>query len=310
MEKYHLSHHVKVFGRPVDTFPEGINEAFQSLMKMLPHDDERPYYGLSECVNGNIKCVAAALETFEGEAEAHHCERYLIPAGSYISVSLTDWRQKLQQIRGVFESIMKEDIVDRNSPAIEIYKNDREMLCMIKIDYAIHASRELDATLTKLTDLASSFTEQEMNDVPFEGSWTPGQLIRHLIISNSGLGRILNGAATETERAPDEMMETMKKDFLDFSWKVKAAERVQPGDKRFEKERLLESLGNIKKDLLQSAQNLDLTKTCSGVELPRYGTLTRYEVVFFIVYHTERHVHQLSNMKKAMKDTRLSGEVK
>ena len=44
MEKYNLQNDLKVFGVQVNTFPNGVGEAFDKLMKMLPQQDKRPYY--------------------------------------------------------------------------------------------------------------------------------------------------------------------------------------------------------------------------------------------------------------------------
>ena len=74
MEKYNLEDNVKVFGVHVKTFPQGIGEAFDALLKMLPPGDDRPFYGISEMTKGGIIYKAAALETFDGEAEKYGCE--------------------------------------------------------------------------------------------------------------------------------------------------------------------------------------------------------------------------------------------
>ncbi len=39
-----------------------------------------------------------------------------------------------------------------------------------------------------------------------------------------------------------------------------------------------------------------MAKTCTGMELPVMGYLTRIEVTTFIIVHTKRHVHQLGNI--------------
>ncbi len=45
--------------------------------------------------------------------------------------------------------------------------------------------KEIDETFAELQRLISSFDQEQINIVPFEGSWTAGQLAQHVIISGS-----------------------------------------------------------------------------------------------------------------------------
>ena len=155
---------------------------------------------------------------------------------------------------------------------------------------------EIDETITEFCQHISSFTQEQTNVVPFEGSWTAGQLAMHVIMSASGFLEIMNGPVKETERKADELVATIKKDFLDFNSKMKSPDFVVPPDTSYNKEELLHSLEDIKAKIKQAIETLDLTKTCLAFELPVYGFLTRLEAVYFILYHTQRHIHQLKNI--------------
>src|SRR5688500_10690517 len=89
---------------------------------------------------------------------------------------------------------------------------------------------EIDETITELLELISSFNQDEINVIPFEGSWRAGQLAKHVIMSGSGFAKIINGPVKETERKPDELVATIKRDFLDFSIKMKSPDFVVPPD--------------------------------------------------------------------------------
>jgi hypothetical protein len=155
---------------------------------------------------------------------------------------------------------------------------------------------EVNKTLTILEELFSSFEHEQINVVPFEGSWTAGQLLRHMNMSNSGFVKLINGNVKDTQRKPDEFVERIKSDFLDFSTRFTSPDSVQPPKEIYNKERLLNSLRTIKENLSRSIDTLDLTKTCLDFELPVYGFLTRMEAVNFVLYHTQRHIHQLKKI--------------
>ena len=132
MDLYTLHNDVKVFGSKVNTFPVGIKEAFDELVKVLPPEDKRFYYGISECTKEGIVYIAATAETFEGEGAKYGFENFTIQQGEYLAVTVFDWLAKTHCIKDVFEEMFKDVRADRSKPCIEIYKNDDEMVCMVK----------------------------------------------------------------------------------------------------------------------------------------------------------------------------------
>jgi predicted transcriptional regulator YdeE len=131
MEKYNLTNDVKVFGTEVKIFPGGIGEAFDELVKMLGGFN-RSFYGISKFDNGKMVYYAAAEETFPGEAGKYDCKTYTIEKGEYLTEIIKNWRSKTECIKDVFQKLIDDDRVDNTKPAVEWYKNDDEMLCMVQ----------------------------------------------------------------------------------------------------------------------------------------------------------------------------------
>ena len=134
MEKLTFENDVKVFGIEVKTFPAGIGEAFDELIKRTGDcAGERNYYGISSMNNeGKMMYKAVAEEKFEGEAKKFNYDNGLIEKGKYLYETLYHWQNKTCMIKDIFYSIMNDDHVDKTKPCIEWYKNDDEMLCMVK----------------------------------------------------------------------------------------------------------------------------------------------------------------------------------
>lgn len=61
-----------------------------------------------------------------------------------------------------------------------------------------------DVTTSQLVELASSFEPDELNIVPFTGSWTAGQLIEHIIKSLISVENAMLSGTGTCEREPDE----------------------------------------------------------------------------------------------------------
>ena len=162
-------------------------------------------------------------------------------------------------------------------------------------------SAEINKTITDLLQLLTLFGEKQINVIPFEGSWTAGQLAKHVLMSNLGFIEIINGTFKETQRQPDEMVQKIKTDFLDFSTKGQSADNLKPALIDYSKNELLISFETLKEKINHVIETSDLTKTCTAFELPIYGFLTGWEALHFILYHTQRHIHQLKNILKKIK---------
>jgi len=155
---------------------------------------------------------------------------------------------------------------------------------------------EIDNVLSDMIKTLSLFTQAEINTIPFEGSWTPGQVAQHIILSDSGFAELLSGPINDTDRQPDQYVDQLKSIFLNFDIKMKSPDFILPPAIDYKKEELLANLEQIRTKLNQFDQKSDMTKTCTGMELPFMGYLTRIEAATFIIVHTKRHVHQLGNI--------------
>jgi hypothetical protein len=160
---------------------------------------------------------------------------------------------------------------------------------------------EADETFTELLQVVSSFNEEQINTVPFEGSWTAGQLAQHIILSAGGFVQLLNGPVKDTERDPEQNTANLKAAFLNFNIKMRSPDFVVPPDKAYQKQELINTLRDIKTGFIKAIGTLDTTKTCLEFELPTVGYLTRSEAITFVIVHTQRHIHQLKNIYNKLK---------
>jgi predicted transcriptional regulator YdeE len=109
----------------------GISEAFDKLGDMLGFN--RPYYGLSKMDSNEVLYVAAALTKSPTEKSKFKLEEYTIPSGEYAVRVIKDWKRNLSAIPHVFGDLLKTEGIDNSVPCVEWYKNDDEMLCMVKL---------------------------------------------------------------------------------------------------------------------------------------------------------------------------------
>ncbi len=155
----------------------------------------------------------------------------------------------------------------------------------------------IQTTSSKLLSLVNSFDEQQSKAIPFEGSWTPAQVADHLIRSCNLILSALHGNAEKTGRNPESNRDQIKNIFLDFNLKFQSPEMIRPSDTPAEKAFLVGELTVALDKVREASETMDLSVTSLDVELPGLGKLTKIDWLYFFVFHTQRHIHQLETIR-------------
>lgn len=153
-------------------------------------------------------------------------------------------------------------------------------------------------TFDELHRTVNLFDQGLLNKIPFDTSWTAGQVIAHTILSASGFVQVMNGETSTTARPIDQHIETIKATFLDFDNKMKSPDFILPPMQNYDREQQLTQLDKIKVEMQKAISSLDLSQTCLAFELPVFGFLTRLEAIYFVIFHTQRHTHQLKEIHR------------
>jgi hypothetical protein len=161
---------------------------------------------------------------------------------------------------------------------------------------------EIGDTGKELSQVLSSFTQEQLNAIPFAGSWTAGQVAEHVLKSVSGTLQNVNGEVKPTERNPVQYADLLKEIFLNFNIKMTSPDFILPTDEPKNKEALINLLNTSMIGLEDAAKTEDLSATCLSFEMPTMGPLTRMEWLSFANAHTLRHIHQLKNIKQVLNE--------
>ena len=156
--------------------------------------------------------------------------------------------------------------------------------------------KQFEETEREFYNVLASFTREQLNESPFEGSWTAAQVADHMLKSKRNIPELLSGPSRITTREPDEMVETINNTFLDFTTKMKSPDFIIPTDEPANKEELLKALSEVKERIKATSATIDLTNTITSFPFPGLGEFTGYEWILFVVCHTKRHTHQLKNI--------------
>jgi len=162
--------------------------------------------------------------------------------------------------------------------------------------------KELDETNSGFLQMIETFSPQEINRVPFPGSWTAGQVAEHIHKSDEGMIFLLTGPAKREDREPDQFVEKIKEVFLNFNSRLNSPAFIIPQNKSYDKNLLLSRFETERTKITDIIKAFDLSETCTARPFPGFGEITRLEVASFIIYHTQRHLQQLHRIAKKVRE--------
>ncbi|MGN6398980.1 MAG: DinB family protein [Flavisolibacter sp.] len=161
--------------------------------------------------------------------------------------------------------------------------------------------KEFDETTNDLLNTIASFSQEEFNTIPFEGSWTAAQVTEHLLKSESRMPALFkSNSRPTTEREPDGKTAMIKSIFLDFNSKLQSPEFILPSSESKEKEDLFNAFKTVKADIRAVIETVDLSRTFTDFPFPQLGEFTGWEWICFLACHAKRHTRQMKNIKAAL----------
>ena len=158
-------------------------------------------------------------------------------------------------------------------------------------------ANNIENTSKELLQVIFSIPREKFDTIPFEGSWTAGQVAEHVLKSCSGLVEVLEGNVKPTNRNAEEHVPMLREIFLNFDHKMKSPEFILPTHDAHDRQVIAAELANALAGIAAVAKVEDLNMTCIDFEMPNLGQLTRIELINFVDVHTQRHIHQLKNIR-------------
>jgi len=147
-----------------------------------------------------------------------------------------------------------------------------------------------------LLAMLNSFSQENINQKPFDGSWTAGQVAEHVLKSASGVLGALTGLTKSPDRDPEQFVKRISNAFMNFDVKMKSTDFILPSEETKDKNYLLKALETTFDGIEKVADTDDLTQICTTFEMPAVGYLSRSEFLNFTIVHTRRHIYQLKNI--------------
>ncbi|WCT12183.1 DinB family protein [Mucilaginibacter jinjuensis] len=158
-------------------------------------------------------------------------------------------------------------------------------------------ANNIENTSKALLEVILSIPKEKFDTIPFEGSWTAGQVTEHVLKSCAGFVDVLEGNVKPADRNAEEHVQMLRDIFLDFDHKMKSLEFILPTHNTHDRQVIAADLANTLAGIAAVAKVEDLNLLCTDFEMPNLGHLTRIELINFVDVHTQRHIHQLKNIR-------------
>lgn len=158
----------------------------------------------------------------------------------------------------------------------------------------------LSTNTTAFLAAVQQFTQEQFNQVPFEGSWTAGQVAQHILKAETGMPAVWKGESIATDRPVDEKAGILNHIFLDFTTQLKSPDFILPTAEPKNKTEIYEALKSNRAAIESLAAEIDLERTYTAFSMPKLGTLTGIEAITFIMAHSTRHAQQLNRIYAAL----------
>ncbi len=154
---------------------------------------------------------------------------------------------------------------------------------------------EFSSVTEQFLHLFHQIPEEEINIIPFQNSWTAGRVVKHVCLSDRAIIKWLYGNTSPSSRKPDAYVDNLKS-LLNFDTKFSSPSFIIPPEKQFKKTDLMEEFISSRAQLRDAMKMLDMTQVCRDIEVKELQGISRLELIYFVIYHTKRHLFQLSNI--------------
>lgn len=149
----------------------------------------------------------------------------------------------------------------------------------------------------QLTDLMAAVDTVKVNHVPFEGSWTAPQLLRHVSKSIAGMAIALPNPGKSADRDNAQRVQELRSIFLDTPNKFESPDFIVPEDGTYEKQASIDELNKAFSEYAKAAIHANPGEMVEG--LP-FGPVTKWELMHFTLFHTQRHLNQMRRICEAL----------
>ena len=155
---------------------------------------------------------------------------------------------------------------------------------------------DIEASTSLLQAALAGCSNEDFNMRLNDDQWTAAEIIEHLLLVETSVNKQFGGPSGVTQREVDKKVEIVKNLFEDDRRQYDSPAVFIPSKGEKNKMEMLEKLLEERRQLALLASRFDLTETLLAFKHPYLGAFTRYEWIYFVILHSNRHLLQLKKI--------------
>ena len=163
---------------------------------------------------------------------------------------------------------------------------------------------DLDNNTRLFLDILDTVPPDKLHQKNAQTAWCIMDCAEHMLICEQGVARALQGAAEPvTDRAPNSKVPDISHSFMDFDKRLRVMGEPDTLEGGYQ------STADFSKAFRQNRESVKATLQkepvdwlCKDMEHPIFGFMTRIEWVYYLIYHTERHLQQINRIEASLEN--------
>jgi predicted transcriptional regulator YdeE len=132
MEDYFFENDIVLAFKMADKFPDGVQEAFETLHEVIPFSTNRKFLSISWMNTANEIVYLAGAEILDNESFPT-LETFTFKKGTYRGTIIEDFMRDIPKIGLLFQELCRDPELDPAGYCVEWYFNEKDVKCMVKL---------------------------------------------------------------------------------------------------------------------------------------------------------------------------------
>ncbi len=132
MEDYLFENDIVLACKKASKFPDGVQEAFETLHAAIPFSTERKFMSISWMNADHEIIYIAGAEMLEGESFPE-LETFHFKKGKYRGTIIEDFMKDIPKMGQLFQELCRDPELDPEGYCVEWYFNEKDVKCFVKM---------------------------------------------------------------------------------------------------------------------------------------------------------------------------------
>jgi hypothetical protein len=161
---------------------------------------------------------------------------------------------------------------------------------------ALETINALNDSTTRLFRELGRFDSHSFN-LSLGDRWNPGQIAEHILLTDIAVFRVLQGPLSFAGRKTDEKLPEIQQVWTDRSQKLEALPANIPSDQLKDPVTMQGKIMRERNEMIQFLKTVEEDSLCISRPHRFHGELTMSEWIWFVIYHTDRHIEQVKEIE-------------